>query len=65
MWYEVAHVAGITHGLNALADGLRLPLDFSPSARVLAIAISDDAIYFHPRCHDVERRDALLSLPVH
>lgn len=42
MWYEVAYVAGITHGLNALADGLRLPLDFSPSARVPAIAISDD-----------------------
>ena len=42
MWYEVAYVAGITHGLNALADGLRLPLDFSPSARVPAVAIADD-----------------------
>ena len=42
MWYEVAYVAGITHGLNALADGLRLPLDFSPSARVPAVAIVDD-----------------------
>jgi AhpD family alkylhydroperoxidase len=26
-------VAGVTHGLNAVADGLRLPLDFSPSPR--------------------------------
>jgi AhpD family alkylhydroperoxidase len=26
-------VAGVTHGLNAVADGLRLPLDFSPSSR--------------------------------
>ena len=42
MWYEVAYVAGITHGLNALADGLRLPLDFSPPARIPAIAIVDD-----------------------
>lgn len=29
----MAYVAGITHGLNAVADGLRLPLDFSPSPR--------------------------------
>jgi AhpD family alkylhydroperoxidase len=42
VWYEVAYVAGITHGLNALADGLRLPLDFSPSARIPAVAIVDD-----------------------
>jgi AhpD family alkylhydroperoxidase len=27
-------VAGVTHGLNSVADGLRLPLDFSPSSRV-------------------------------
>jgi AhpD family alkylhydroperoxidase len=26
-------VAGVTHGLNAVADGLRLPLDFSASTR--------------------------------
>ena len=26
-------MAGVTHGLNAVADGLRLPLDFSPSSR--------------------------------
>jgi AhpD family alkylhydroperoxidase len=42
VWYEVAYVAGITHGLNALADGLRLPLDFSPSPRVPAVAIVDN-----------------------
>lgn len=29
----MAYVAGVTHGLNATADGLRLPLDFSPSSR--------------------------------
>jgi AhpD family alkylhydroperoxidase len=33
VWYEVAYVAGITHALNAVADGLRLPLEFSPSSR--------------------------------
>jgi AhpD family alkylhydroperoxidase len=33
IWYELAYVAGITHALNALADGLRLPLEFSPSTR--------------------------------
>ncbi len=27
-------MAGVTHGLNAVADGVRLPLDFSPSTRV-------------------------------
>lgn len=43
VWYEVAYVAGVTHGLNALADGLRLPLDFSPSARVSVVAIVEDA----------------------
>jgi AhpD family alkylhydroperoxidase len=26
-------VAGVTHGLNAVADGMRLPPDFSPSDR--------------------------------
>jgi AhpD family alkylhydroperoxidase len=26
-------VAGVTHALNAVADGLRLPLEFSPSSR--------------------------------
>lgn len=27
-------MAGVTHGLNAVADGLRLPLEFSPSPMV-------------------------------
>ena len=43
VWFEVAYVAGVTHGLNALADGLRLPLDFSPSTRLAAVAIVEDA----------------------
>lgn len=43
VWYEVAYVAGVTHGLNSIADGLRLPLDFSPSTRMPAVAIVDDA----------------------
>jgi AhpD family alkylhydroperoxidase len=29
----VAYVAGVTHALNAVADGLRLPPEFSPSER--------------------------------
>ncbi len=32
VWYELAYVAGVTNGLNAVADGLDLPLDFAPSA---------------------------------
>ena len=28
-WYEAAYVYGVTNGINAAADGLRLPLDFS------------------------------------
>ncbi len=28
-WYEAAYVYGVTNGINAVGDGLRLPLDFS------------------------------------
>ncbi len=28
-WYEAAYTYGVTNGINAVADGLRLPLDFS------------------------------------
>ncbi len=41
IWYEVAYVAGVTHAMNAVADGLRLPLEFSPSARVPILALPD------------------------
>ena len=41
MWYEVAYVAGVTHGLNSVADGLRLPLDFSNVARVPLVALDE------------------------
>ena len=30
VWYELAYVAGVTNGLNAVADGLDLPLEFAP-----------------------------------
>lgn len=30
VWYELAYVAGVTNGLNAVADGLGLPLEFAP-----------------------------------
>jgi len=30
VWYEVAHLVGTVHGMNGVADGLRLPLDFTP-----------------------------------
>ncbi len=33
----MAYVAGVTHGLNSVADGLRLPLDFSAVPRVTLI----------------------------
>ena len=41
MWYEVAYVAGVTHALNAVADGLRLPLEFSPSPRQPLLPLPD------------------------
>lgn len=41
VWYEVAYVAGVTHALNAVADGLRLPLEFSPSARTPAVSLPE------------------------
>lgn len=28
-WYEAAYAYGVTNGINAVADSLRLPLDFS------------------------------------
>ncbi len=34
-------MAGVTHGLNAVADGVRLPLDFSPSARTPLLPLLD------------------------
>ncbi len=36
-------MAGVTHGLNAVADGLRLPLDFSPSARPALATLMEPA----------------------
>ncbi len=36
-------MAGVTHGLNAVADGLRLPLDFSPSARTPVLVLLQPA----------------------
>ncbi len=30
VWYELAYVAGVTNGLNAVADGLDLPREFTP-----------------------------------
>jgi AhpD family alkylhydroperoxidase len=39
IWYEVAYVAGTTHALNAVADGLRLPLEFGNSSRNPLVAV--------------------------
>jgi AhpD family alkylhydroperoxidase len=36
-------VTGVTHALNAVADGLRMPLEFSPSARTAAIPVPEVA----------------------
>jgi hypothetical protein len=36
-------VAGVTHGLNAVADSLRLPLDFSPTTRQSLVPLVDPA----------------------
>jgi AhpD family alkylhydroperoxidase len=35
-------VAGVTHALNTVADGLRLPLQFSPSSRTPLMPLPDD-----------------------
>jgi AhpD family alkylhydroperoxidase len=34
-------VTGVTHALNTVADGLRLPLEFSPSARTPFVPLPD------------------------
>ena len=41
IWYELAYVAGVTHALNSVADGLRLPLEFSASPRQPLVPVSD------------------------
>ena len=43
IWYEVAYLTGVTHALNTVADGLRLPAEFSPSVRHLLVALPDPA----------------------
>ena len=37
----MAYVAGVTHALNAVADGLRLPLEFAPSPRQPVLPLPD------------------------
>jgi alkylhydroperoxidase/carboxymuconolactone decarboxylase family protein YurZ len=41
VWYELAFVIGVTHNLNSLADGVRCPLDFSPSDRRPLLPLAD------------------------
>lgn len=36
-------MAGVTHALNTVADGLRLPLEFSPGTRTAAVPVLDRA----------------------
>ena len=31
-WYEASYVYGVTNGINAVADGLRLPLENSDNS---------------------------------
>ena len=39
----MAYVAGVTHALNAVADGLRLSPEFSPSPRQPVLPLPDPA----------------------
>ena len=41
MWYEVAYVAGVTHALNAVADGLRMSPEFAPTGRTPLVPIPE------------------------
>ncbi len=44
VWYEVAYLVGTVHGMNGVADGLRLPLDFTPDpTRVSLVPLADPA----------------------
>ena len=36
-------MAGTTHAVNSVADGLRLPLEFAPSSRIAAIPVPEVA----------------------
>jgi AhpD family alkylhydroperoxidase len=37
----VAYVAGTTHAVNSVADGLRLPLEFAPSSRTAVVPLPE------------------------
>lgn len=41
VWYELAYVAGVTNALNTVADGLRLPPEFSGSTRASLVDLPD------------------------
>lgn len=43
IWYEVAYIAGVTHALNTVADGLRLPVESAPSTRTPTVPLPDIA----------------------
>lgn len=44
VWYEVAYLVGTVHGMNGVADGLRLPLEFTPDpARIPLVPLVDPA----------------------
>lgn len=41
-WYELAYLVGAVHGMNGVADGLRVPLDFGPDpTRVPLVPLLD------------------------
>lgn len=45
VWYEVAYLVGTVHGMNGVADGLRLPLDFTADpTRVPLVPLVDPAV---------------------
>ena len=44
VWYELAYLVGAVHGMNGVADGLRIPLDFTPDpTRVPLVPLLDPA----------------------
>lgn len=44
VWYELAYMVGVTHGLNSVADGLRLPPEFSGSARTPVVPLPNGEV---------------------
>lgn len=65
VWYELAYLVGAVHGMNGVADGLRLPLDFTPDpTRIPLVPLVDPAAAEGPVKELFDEITAFFDMPV-